>query len=82
MEKKWVQNEGTFSLRRNPTKKDEESKLPDFVGLVVIQGVEYELSGWSKLSSNGGRWISGTIKPPYSTGKKATNEPDESNIPF
>ena len=84
-EKKWETREGTFSLRRNPNKKDDQSKTPDMIGHVCIQGVVYELSAWTKIATSGAKWLSGTIKPPYATQGAAPPRQtthDDSDIPF
>ena len=79
-----TQNEGTFSLRKNPSKKQE--KAPDFVGKICIHGVIYDLSGWNKVAASGAHWMSGTIKPPYETPKGVAPPPaikhDDDSIPF
>jgi len=80
-EKVWEQKEGTWSLRKNPNKKQEKS--PDFVGQICIQGVVYELSGWNKVAASGAHWMSGTCKPPYATQPAApAKKADDSDIPW
>jgi hypothetical protein len=74
-QKEWQQREGTFSLRKNPNKKQE--KAPDVIGTLMLNGVAYELSGWNKTAASGAMWMSGTIKPPFAS-KPATEE----TIPF
>jgi uncharacterized protein (DUF736 family) len=51
-----------------------------------VNGVEFELSGWSKVSAKGNKYMSLTIQPPYKkTTKVATPvvEPfEDDEVPF
>ena len=84
--KEWMQAEGTFSLTMNP-ERDKPTKSgkanPTMTGQVMIHGVLYELSAWSKTAASGNRWLSGTIKPPYATQSTPANNPHSSDdVPF
>jgi hypothetical protein len=87
MEKQWEQKPGTFHLRRNANKKQEN--YPDMLGQINIDGVDYELSAWTKVAASGQKWLTGTCKPLQN--KTAATQPppkspampsDDSDIPF
>jgi hypothetical protein len=50
---------GDFSMFPNKNKRTEKSA--DLNGKVMLDGKEYWISGWTKTSQNGERWISGSI---------------------
>jgi uncharacterized protein (DUF736 family) len=82
-DKVWEQKEGTWSLRKNPNKKND--KAPDFIGTIAIAGVTYDLSAWDKIAASGAHWLSGTVKLPFvSQGAPKQYAPpeDDSSIPF
>ena len=49
------------SLFRNDKK--EKDSHPNLTGTVMIGGVEYWASGWTKERANGEKWISLSFKP-------------------
>ena len=61
-------------------------KHPDYFGTLNVNGVEFELSGWSKVSAKGNKYMSLTIQPPYKKTTKAATpvvEPfEDDEIPF
>ena len=61
-------------------------KRPDYSGNLNVNGVDYELSGWMKVSKKGNKFMSLTIKEPFKkTTKVATPvvEPfEDDEIPF
>jgi uncharacterized protein (DUF736 family) len=48
------------ALFRNDQKGND--KAPNSRGYVIIGGVEYELSGWTRESDKAGRWVSLAVK--------------------
>ena len=87
--KEWIQEEGTFSLTRNPdagkpTKSGKEQ--PSMKGQLKIAGVLYDISAWAYTAKSGNKWLSGTVKPPFASSQgvaapKMVSDLDE-NIPF
>lgn len=81
-------NENRGVLFQN-TKKETE-KHPDYTGELNVEGKEYWISGWKKVSKNGNPFVSLSIKPkePAGNQQKAAQSPqrvDESfddEIPF
>jgi hypothetical protein len=70
------------ALFRNNKKGNE--KAPNSRGYVIIAGVEYELSGWTRESDKAGRWVSLAVKckddaPASGNGKQQDFDDD---IPF
>jgi len=61
-------------------------KHPDYFGSLNVNGVDFELSGWIKVSKAGNKYMSLTIKPPFKkTTKVATPavEPfEDDEVPF
>jgi uncharacterized protein (DUF736 family) len=68
------------------TDKQGNDKRPDYSGNLNVNGVDYELSGWMKVSKAGNKFMSLTIKEPFKkTTKVATPvvEPfEDDEIPF
>ena len=80
--KEWETREGTWSIRRNANKKTD--KAPDFIGQLRIEGVLYDISGWTQTAKSGAKWMSGKIKPPFAKDAPAKQLPpaDDSEAPF
>ena len=57
----YEQRDLSGSLFRND--KREKDTHPNLTGTVMIGGVEYWASGWTKERSNGEKWISLSFKP-------------------
>jgi len=68
------------------TDKQGNDKRPDYSGNLNVNGVDYELSGWMKVSKKGNKFMSLTIREPFKkTTKVATPvvEPfEDDEIPF
>lgn len=71
-----------------PNKRKETESHPNLTGSILVGGVEHWISGWVKLTANGDKWISLSVKP-----KEAKAAPDapkakpaqaelEDDIPF
>ena len=78
---------GDFSLNKNSNKKSEKS--PDYLGSILLDGVEYNMSAWIKDGPYG-KWIGGSVgeekKPkeqaaPAKTKSKHVLD-DDDGIPF
>ena len=54
-------NEMRFVLFLND--KDGNEKRPDMKGTMQIAGVDYDLSGWTRMSPKGVKYISGQVQP-------------------
>lgn len=63
-----------------PNKKKESEKHPNLTGSVMVDGVEYYVSGWTKEGNNG-KWISLAFKPKDGE-KAAPKKPVDDDIPF
>lgn len=57
----YEQRDLSGSLFRND--KREKDTHPNLTGTVMIGGVEYWASGWTKERANGEKWISLSFKP-------------------
>lgn len=57
----YEQRDNTASLFRN-TKKEQDTH-PDLTGSAKIEGREYWVSGWSKRTKDGDKWMSIAFKP-------------------
>lgn len=57
----YEQRDLSGSLFRNDKK--EKDTHPNLTGSVMIGGVEYWASGWTKERANGEKWISLSFKP-------------------
>lgn len=76
-------NTNRGSLFKNDRKDD--AKFPDYKGSVNVEGVEYWLSAWIKLSKDGQKFMSLSIKnknADASPTKKSTNQFDDLDLPF
>jgi hypothetical protein len=56
---------GDFTLRKSKTKKTEKSA--DYGGKILLDGKEYWLNAWMKISDDGERWFSGRLGNPVET---------------
>jgi uncharacterized protein (DUF736 family) len=54
-------NTNTGALFKNADKKTD--KHPDYTGSINIEGVEYWLSSWIKVSQKGAKFMSLAVKP-------------------
>jgi len=81
-------NKNKFVIFRNDKK--EKDTHPDMTGTINIDGVEYYLNAWTKVSSkDGSKFLSGTVKPKHPNAQyltKVSNASDElddgSDLPF
>ena len=69
------------------TDKQGNEKRPDYNGSLNVNGVNYELSGWMKVSKAGNKFMSLTIREPFKKTTKVatpTVEPfeDDLEVPF
>ena len=74
-------NTNRGSLFKNDRKDD--AKFPDYKGRLNVDGVEYWLSAWLKLSKDGQKFMSLSVKPKsadVAKPKKATF--DDDLVPF
>jgi uncharacterized protein (DUF736 family) len=89
----YEQRDLSGSLFKND--KREKDSHPNLTGTVMIGGVEYWASGWTKERQNGEKWISLSFKPKeartgYSgsyngdprTNSSASASFDDSDVPF
>lgn len=65
----YEQRDLSGSLFRND--KREKDTHPNLTGTVMIGGVEYWASGWTKERQNGEKWISLSFKPKEATHRVA-----------
>ena len=61
--------EGQGSLFTN--KRKETETHPNLQGSIMVGGVEHWISGWVKLTANGEKWISLSVKPKEPKGQKS-----------
>ena len=76
-------NTNRGSLFKNDRKDD--AKFPDYKGSVNVEGVEYWLSAWIKLSKDGQKFMSLSIKnenADASLNKHKKASFDDSDVPF
>lgn len=81
-------NENKGVLFRTQEKKTD--KHPDYEGNITIDGVEYWLSGWARVSAKGTKFLSLSVKPkvqpetrkPSHDGAKARQLPAKSSSGF
>jgi uncharacterized protein (DUF736 family) len=85
----YEQRDLSGSLFKND--KREKDTHPNLTGTVMIDGVEYWASGWTKERNNGDKWISLSFKPKDAAPAKqmpavgsytADDDDDDSGIPF
>jgi hypothetical protein len=62
----YEQRDLSGSLFKND--KREKETHPNLTGTVMIGGVEYWASGWTKIRPNGEKWISLSFKPKEARG--------------
>ena len=80
--------DGDFSLFRND--KEGNEKRPDMRGKACIGGVIYKLSGWTRKTKDGEKYLAGKIEPEQRTGfapkpqepEQTQPERDQSSLPF
>ena len=70
-----------------PNRKREKDSHPNLTGSVMVAGVEYWISAWTKLDKNGEKWLSLSVKPKEAKEpeRKAASQPAaelEDEIPF
>ncbi len=69
--------DGQFNLhKQDPSRKKKESS-PDFFGSAKIDGTEYRISGWGKVSKDGKVYISGYISLPQETTQAPQEQVDQ-----
>jgi uncharacterized protein (DUF736 family) len=75
-------NTNRGSLFKNDRKDD--AKFPDYKGSLNVDGVEYWLSAWIKVSKDGAKFMSLSIKnkSDNAPAKPKKAEFDDSEIPF
>jgi len=76
-------NTNRGSLFKNDRKDD--AKFPDYKGSLNVDGVEYWLSAWIKLSKDGQKFMSLSIKnknADASLNKKAKQQDFDDSMPF
>jgi hypothetical protein len=86
----YEQRDLSGSLFKND--KREKDTHPNLTGTVMIGGVEYWASGWTKERSNGDKWISLAFKPKEAqngaakvmpaVGSYTSDDDDSEDIPF
>ena len=64
-----------------PNKDKKSDKHPDYKGSVNIEGTEYDLAGWKKVSKKGAQFLSMTAKPKGERPVEKAKDFDDS-IPF
>lgn len=77
--------EGQGSLFTN--KRKETETHPNLQGSIMVGGVEHWISGWVKLTANGEKWISLSVKPKEAkaakpAAKATAQDAIEDDIPF
>lgn len=69
-----------------PNKRKETESHPNLTGTILVGGVEHWISGWVKLTADGVKWISLSVKPKEAKAaakaKPAAQEAPEDEIPF
>jgi uncharacterized protein (DUF736 family) len=50
-------------------KNNDNPKAPKYSGPLNVNGVEYEVSIWEKISKNGDSFLSLSVKPPFKKGE-------------
>ena len=55
-------------FRENEKKSD---KAPDYKGKLNVEGKEYELAGWIRVSKAGNKFLSVSVSEPWQGGKAA-----------
>jgi len=79
-------NTNRGALFRNDEKDPNDEKDRDYAGVINIEGAEYWLSGWVRVSKNGRKYLSLSLKPkqekPAESEKKSPAEDFGDDIPF
>lgn len=80
-------NTNSGALFKNEEKDEDHPNWPDYRGQINVGGTEYWLSGWTKTSKKGDRFMSLSVQPkePQKTqpaGQKARGGPVDDDIPF
>src|SRR5262249_60893968 len=79
-------NTNRGALFRNEEKDPNDEKDRDYAGVINIEGAEYWLSGWVRVSKNGRKYLSLSLKPkqekPAESEKKSPAEDFGDDIPF
>ena len=77
-------NTNRGALYKNDKKGNE--KRPDFTGKINVNGQDFDLSGWMKVSKSGNKYMSLSVREPFKkTAKPAAPvvEPfEDDGIPF
>ena len=71
----YEQRDLSGSLFKND--KREKDTHPNLTGTVMIGGVEYWASGWTKERQNGEKWISLSFKPKEARNQQSRSRDDE-----
>jgi hypothetical protein len=74
------------ALFRNDKKDPNDEKDRDYAGVINIEGAEYWLSGWVRVSKNGRKYLSLSLKPKQEKAaeseRKSPAEDFGDDIPF
>ena len=78
-------NNNRGSLFKNDRKDD--AKFPDYKGSLNVDGVEFWLSAWLKISKEGTKFMSLSVKPKNADAslnkpKKTKEQFDDDSVPF
>lgn len=73
--------EGQLMVFKN-TKKEPESRQPDYWGKAMIEGVEKRVSLWLEQSQSGNSYMSGKIQDYEPKGAESTPTQGEPEAPF
>lgn len=78
-------NTNRGSLFKNDRKDD--AKFPDYKGSINVEGTEYWLSAWIKVSKDGNKFMSLSLKnknadASFNKTKKAKQEEFDDSMPF
>lgn len=71
-----------------PNKRKETESHPNLTGTILVGGVEHWISGWVKLTADGAKWISLSVKPKEAKAAKPaakaqkSEDFDSDEIPF
>lgn len=60
------------SLFKN--KRKEQENHPDSTGTVMVEGVEYFINGWTKVTKDGEKWVSLSFKRKDKQSEKAPDK--------
>ena len=65
-------------LFRETDKRNE--KAPDYKGKLNVEGKEYELAGWIRVSKAGNKFLSVSVSEPWQGGKAADKQTTDSQL--